>query len=52
MNSESLMNFGVVDLKNSVEFSMFINFAGEVMNFIEWIEVYGLKFKVLTQNFE
>lgn len=34
MNSESLMNFGVVDLRNSVEFSMFISFAGEVMNFI------------------
>lgn len=29
------MNFGVVDFKNSVEFSMFINLAGEVTNFIE-----------------
>ena len=29
------MNFGVVDLKNSVEFSTFISFAGEVMIFHE-----------------
>ncbi len=28
------MNFGVVDFKKSVEFSTFINFAGEVIIFI------------------
>ena len=28
------MNFGVVDFNNSVEFSTFINLAGEVMSFI------------------
>jgi hypothetical protein len=29
-----LMNFGVVLFRNSVEFSTFINLAGDVMNFI------------------